>query len=193
MRLSFFLIICGLAILGLALVSKNDQQPMPSEATENQVKHTNVTAFSVIGIAARTDNAKESTGSGIIAKQWQRFFSERVPEKIPGSTSANFYAVYSDYASDHNGEYTYLVGQTVKDGTGTPDGLEAKQIAAGEYAVFTTETGLFAKVIPDAWQRIFKLEEEGKLKRAYKTDFEIYDQRAQNPQNGQIDIHIGLK
>lgn len=192
MRLSFFLIICGLGVLGLALVSTNDQR-RTTDGTESAIKQTNVAAFTVIGIAARTDNAKESTANGIIPKQWQRFFSEGIPAKIPGTTSTNFYAVYSDYASDHNGEYTYVVGQAVKDGTAAPSGMAASRVPAGPYAVFTTEVGPFTKVIPSAWQRIFELEAEGKLKRAYKTDFEIYDQRAQNPQNGQIDIYIGLK
>jgi len=193
MRLWFFLIICGFGILGLALVSTNNQQRTINDATESPVKQTNVTAFTVIGIAARTDNAKESTANGIIPKQWQKFFSEGIVAKIPNTTSPIFYGVYSDYASDHNGEYTYVVGQAVKDGTAAPNGLVVKQITAGKYVVLTTEFGPFAKVIPDAWQRIFKLEEEGKLKRAYEADFELYDQRAQNPQNGQIDIYIGLK
>ncbi|HXM23809.1 MAG TPA: hypothetical protein VN948_21300 [Terriglobales bacterium] len=30
-------------------------------------------------------------------------------------------------------------------------------------------------------------------KRAYKTDFEVYDQRARNPQDSQIDIYVGVK
>ena len=192
MRLSFFLIICGLGVLGLALVSTNDQR-RSTNVTESAIKQTNVAAFTVIGIAARTDNAKESTANGIIPKQWHKFFSEGVAAKIPGTSGPDFYAVYSDYASEHNGEYTYVVGQAVKDGTAAPNGLVVKQIPVGQYAVFTTEIGPFSKVIPDAWQRIFKLEAEGKLKRAYKTDFEIYDQRAQNPQNGQIDIYVGLK
>ena len=191
MRLSFFLIICGLGVLGLALVSTNDQR-RTTDGTESAIKQTNVAAFTVIGIAARTDNAKESTVNGIIPKQWQRFFSEGIPAKIPGTTSTSFYAVYSDYASDHNGEYTYVVGQAVKDGTAAPS-MAASRVPAGPYAGFTTEVGPFTKVIPSAWQRIFELEAEGKLKRAYKTDFEIYDQRAQNPQNGQIDIYIGVK
>ena len=192
MRLSFFLIICGLAVLGLALVSIDHQRQTAKDDAESVIKQTNVTPFTIIGIAARTDNAKESA-NGIIPKQWQKFFSEGTPAKIPNTTGPIFYGIYSDYASDHNGEYTYVIGQAVKDGTAAPSGLAVKQIPAGKYAVFTTEVGPFAKVIPDAWQRIFKLEEEGKLKRAYKTDFEIYDQRAQNPQNGQIDIYLGLK
>ena len=192
MRSWLSLIICGFGILGLALVSTNEQGTS-TDATKNPVKQTNVTAFTVIGIAARTDNAKESTANGIIPRQWQRFFSEGISAKIPNTTGPIFYGIYSDYASDHNGEYTYVVGQAVKEGTAAPSGLAVGRIPAGQYAVFTTAIGPFAKVIPDAWQNIFKLEDEGKIKRAYKTDFEIYDQRAQNPQNVQIDIYIGLK
>jgi predicted transcriptional regulator YdeE len=193
MRLSFFLIICGLGVLGLALAHSNDRRGTADDSAEKPIKLTNVSAFTVIGIEARTNNAKESTANGIIPKQWQKFFTEGTPGKIPSVTGTNFYAVYSEYASDHNGDYNYVIGQAVKDGTAAPNGLVLKHVPAGKYAVFTTEIGPFAKVIPDAWQNIFKLEEEGKLKRAYKTDFEIYDQRAQNPQNGQIDIYIGLK
>ena len=192
MRVSFFLIICGLGVLGLALVASNDPRRTPNDSAEN-IKITNVSAFTVIGIEARTDNAKESTANGIIPKQWQRFFTEGIPAKIQASTGTNFYAVYSEYASDHNGEYTFVVGQAAKDGTAAPNGLAAKQIPAGKYAVFTSQAGPFAKVIPATWQRIFKLEEEGKIKRSYRADFEVYDQRAQNPQNGQVDIYIGVK
>lgn len=171
----------------------NDQRRTTNDGTEIPIKSTSISPFTVIGIAARTDNAKESTADGIIPKQWQKFFSEGVPARIPATTGTNFCGVYSDYASDHNGEYTYVVGQAVKNGTAAPSGMVMIQVPAGQYAVFTTEVGPFSKVIPDAWQRIFRLEEEGKLNRAYKADLEIYDQRAQNPQNGQIDIYIGLK
>jgi len=193
MRLSFFLIICGLGVLGLALVSGNEQRQTTKDDTESPIKQTNVPGFTVIGIEARTDNAKESTANGIIPKQWQKFFSEGMIGQIQNKTGSNLYAVYSDYASDHNGEYTYVVGAAVKDGTAAPTGMVVRRVSAGQYAVLTTDVGPFAKVVPAAWQRIFKLEEEGKLKRAYKTDFEIYDQRAQDPQNAQIDIYVGVK
>ena len=193
MRLSFFLIICGLGVLGLALVSGNEQRQTTKDDAESPIKQTNVPGFTVIGIEARTDNAKESTANGIIPKQWQKFFSEGMIGQIQNKTGSNLYAVYSDYASDHNGEYTYVVGAAVKDGTAAPSGMVVRRVPAGQYAVLTSDVGPFAKVVPAAWQRIFKLEEEGKLKRAYKTDFEIYDQRAQDPQNAQIDIYVGIK
>jgi predicted transcriptional regulator YdeE len=68
-----------------------------------------------------------------------------------------------------------------------------KQVPAGKYAVITTEKGPFPKVIPETWLQIFKLEDEGKLKRTYQTDFELYDERALDPQNGQVDIYVGVK
>jgi len=114
-------------------------------------------------------------------------------DKIPDKSGSNLYALYSEYASDHNGEYTFTVGAPVKFGTAAPAGMILKQIPAGRYAVLSTEKGPFPKVIPEAWQRIFKLEDEGKLKRIYQIDFELYDERALDPLNAQVDLYIGVK
>ena len=114
-------------------------------------------------------------------------------ERVHDKSSPNLYAVYTEYASDHNGEYTFMVGAPVKAGTVPPEGMVLRQIPAGKYAVITTENGPFPTVIPEAWLRIFKLEDEGKLKRAYQTDFELYDERALDPQNAQVDIYIGIE
>ena len=92
-----------------------------------------------------------------------------------------------------NGEYSFLVGAMVKDGTTPPAEMVLKRVPAGKYAVFTSDMGPFAKVVPAAWQKIFQLEDEGKLRRSYHADFEVYDQRSQDPQNAQIDIYIGVK
>ena len=56
-----------------------------------------------------------------------------------------------------------------------------------------SEKGPLPQVIPAAWQRIFQLESDGKLRRAYRSDFEIYDQRSQDPADAQVDIYLGLK
>lgn len=113
--------------------------------------------------------------------------------KVPNKDGSNLYAVYSDYASDHNGEYSFMVGAPVKRGTAAPSGMVATHVPAGKYAVITTDKGPFPKVIPEAWGRIFQLEAEGKLNRTYQTDFELYDERALDPQNGQVDIYIGIR
>lgn len=175
------------------LLLANDQRPTPEAQKEGAITRKDLSAFTIIGIEARTDNAKESTAHGVIPLQWQKFFSEGIPGQIPNKTGPNFYAVYTDYANDHTGEYTYIIGAAAKDGTAPPSGMVLRLVPAGQYAVFTTDKGPFAKVVPAAWQRIFELEEEGKLKRKYQTDFEVYDQRAQDPQNAQVDIYIGIK
>jgi predicted transcriptional regulator YdeE len=112
-------------------------------------------------------------------------------DRIPDKTGSNLYAVYSEYASDHNGEYTFTVGAPVKAQAAVAAGMVRKLIVAGKYAVITTQKGPFPKVIPEAWLEIVKLEDEGKLNRTYRTDFELYDERALDPQNGQVDIYIG--
>lgn len=185
---------CLLALLFVlaSMVLANDQRPTTND--KNAVIQTiAIPAFTVIGIEARTSNAREATPDGIIGKQWQKFFSEGISQKIPNKIEPNFYAVYSDYASDHNSEYSFLIGTKVKEGTAPPKGMVAKQVRAGKYAVMTTDKGPFPKVVPAAWMKIFSLEESGKIKRAYQTDFELYDQRAQDPQNAQVDIYIGVK
>lgn len=157
------------------------------------MRNVEISGFTVIGIEVRTTNAKEATSEGIIPKQWQKFFGQGTQQKILNRVGSDVYAVYSDYASDHNGEYSFLIGAKVKDGTAPPSGTVSKRVLAGKYAIITSDKGPFPKVVPAIWQKIFGFEDEGKLKRAYHTDFELYDQRAQDPQNGQIDVYIGVK
>jgi predicted transcriptional regulator YdeE len=59
--------------------------------------------------------------------------------------------------------------------------------------VLTTEKGSLPNVIPGAWAKVFELEAGGTLHRAYNTDFELYDQRALNPQDAQADLYLGEK
>ena len=164
-------------------------------AGETSIPIVHQNAFSVAGIEVRTSNAKEATGHGVIGKQWQKFFQEDVLEKIPNKLDSNIYAVYSDYASDHNGEYSLTIGAKVADGSSVPAGLALKTVPAGNYAVLTSDKGPVVKVVTAAWQRVWGLEQKKALggTRAYKADFELYDQRAANPQDSQVDIYLGLK
>lgn len=150
--------------------------------------------FTVIGIAARTSNAKEMTADGIIGKQWGHFYQDGVMGKIPNKAGQSIIAVYSDYASDKNGEYTFLLGVKVTSDSDVPAGMVAKKIPAGRYAVFTTEKGPGQKVIPEAWMKINSLPKSAVGgDRVYRADYEVYDERASDPQNLQADIYIGIK
>jgi predicted transcriptional regulator YdeE len=160
---------------------------------ETAITRADIPGFLVIGIEARTSNPKEATADGSIPRQWQRFFRERILDQIPAKAGSNIYAIYSDYASDHSDEYTFVIGAMVKDGATAPLGMVAKRVPGGQYAVMTSDRGPLPKVVPETWQKIWKLEDSGKLKRAYQADFEIYDQRAQDAQNAQVDVYVGLK
>jgi len=150
--------------------------------------------FTVIGIAARTTNAKEMTPDGVIGKQWMRIFQEGVLGKIPNKADASIIAVYTDYASDHNGEYTYLLGARVTSDAQIPEGMVAKKIPGGKFAVFTSDKGPAPQVVPAIWIKINSLTQNAVGgDRLYRADYEIYDERARDPGNLQVDVYVGIK
>lgn len=153
-----------------------------------------VKSFSVIGISCRTDNAKEASGQGCIGKQWGRLYSQGLLDKIPNRADKNTIAVYTDYASDKDGEYTYILGAKVKNDAGAPAGMVKVIVPTGRYAKFTSDIGPAQEVVFANWKKVWgtsKAQPEGD--RLYKTDFEIYDQRASNPQKTQMDIYVGVR
>lgn len=149
-------------------------------------------SFTVIGIEVRTDNREAAT---VIPRQWTRFFREGLAGKIPDRTDSDFVVVYSNYAGDHNGDYDYLLGARVKDGTAAPEGMVVKMVPKARYAVLTTDQGPVGKVVSEKWREVWSLEHSDALggKRTYKADFELYDQRARDPNNSQVDIYIGIE
>jgi predicted transcriptional regulator YdeE len=151
--------------------------------------------FSIVGIEVCTTNAKEASGEGVIGKQWQKFFQDGIQQKIPDKPDGAIYAVYTDYASDRNGEYSFVIGMKVNPTAKVPPGLALKKIPAGEYAVITSEKGPVGKVVTAAWQQIWSLEDKHQLRgpRAYVADFEVYGQQAADPQNSQVDVYVGIK
>jgi predicted transcriptional regulator YdeE len=154
----------------------------------------NKAEFRVIGSSVRTSNGQEMAGAGRIPKLWERFMGEDLLAQIPDKLDGAILAVYTDYASDQDGEYTLIVGARVKDGSDPPPGMVAKNVPAGRYAVFTSEKGPVEKVVVGTWQRIWSTEKsELGGDRAYVADFEVYDQRAANPRDAQVDVYVGIR
>ena len=150
--------------------------------------------FTVVGISARTSNAKEMTNAGVIGPMWGRLMQQGLLARISHKADQNIVAVYTDYASDHNGEYTYVLGARVTSDADIPEGMVAKKIPAGKFAVFTSDKGPAPKVVPELWMKINSLPKTATGgNRLYRSDFEIYDQRAADPQNLQMDAYIGIK
>jgi predicted transcriptional regulator YdeE len=70
----------------------------------------------------------------------------------------------------------------------------SKKIAGGKFAVFTTEKGPADRVVPSAWIKINSLPRTAVGgDRVYQADYEIYDERARDPQNMQVDVYVGIR
>jgi predicted transcriptional regulator YdeE len=176
----------GALVIGLVMPASGDLQMTPKIVEEQ--------GFTVIGVATRTTNAAEMSGKGVIGGQWDRFMKEGLLSKIPNKVDANILAVYTDYESDAHGAYTFLIGAKVSSSGNIPGGMVAKRVQAGRYALFTSEKGFVGKVVPETWGRIWAVPKSAAGgDRAYRSDFEVYDQRAADPQNAQVDIYVGIR
>ena len=182
---------------GIAVATVTIAIAMPSDVkkeTDIYPKAVQQEAFTVVGIAARTSNAKEGTAEGVIGKQWQRLMKEGLLAEIPNKADGNIVAVYTEYASDKDGEYTYVLGARVTNAESIPAGMVAKKLPAGRYALFTSEKGAVQKVVVEMWQRVWSTPKSALGgDRTYKADFEVYDQRAQNPADAVVDLYVGVR
>lgn len=178
-------------ILALFLCVAGQQSPQladlpPKTITEEQ--------FYVAGYQVRTNNANEMTGQGKIGKLWQRFYQQNLGAQIPDRTDARLIVVYSGYASDEKGDYNYLLGAPVSSVDHLPAGMTFKKIVQGRYAVLTTAQGPLVDVLQAGWKKVWTMPpSELGGKRAFLTDYEVYDPRSANPQQAQVEIHIGLQ
>lgn len=148
----------------------------------------------LIGISTRTNNADEiAMETGKIVPTLQRYFGglfEQIPNrKKPGTTLC----VYTHYESDHRGDYTYFVGEEVSSFDNLPEGLETLVIPPQRYTKFTAGPGPMPDVVRQPWFKIWNMN-EGELggQRRYIADFEVYDERAAQPQRTVLDIFIGI-
>ena len=150
----------------------------------------------LLGITARTSNAAEMNPAtakiGPIMQQYmQNGIAQGTPNrKKPGTT----FCVYTDYESDFTGAYTYFIGEEVTAFDNLPESLERHIIPAQIYKKFTTEPGPMPDVVIKAWQEIWQMPTE-KLggKRSYRSDFEMYDERAADYHKAVLAIYIGIE
>jgi predicted transcriptional regulator YdeE len=149
-------------------------------------------SFYVAGLWVRTDNTVESTGNGQIAEIWGRFMHDNPGAALTNRVGYSVYAVYCDYESDHSGKYTFVLGFKVSSIEDLPAGLRGVRIPSGEYAVLTSDRGPSNQVVSAVWSQIWA-NSELEHARAYQADFEVYDHRAANPADAQVDICLGLR
>lgn len=166
-----------------------------------QQQNLSLPMITLVGIETRTNNFKYETSplTSKIGPCAQRYGQEQLFNHItnrtkPGST----YCVYTDYESDHTGDYTFFIGEEIDPAIAesyTPaEGLKKLVIPAQNYAKFTTESGQMPFVVLTAWQKIWQMSSEHLGgKRSFKTDFQIHDERALNPMATIVDIYVGVE
>ncbi|MBS4209434.1 GyrI-like domain-containing protein [Bacillus sp. FJAT-50079] len=147
--------------------------------------------FIFIGIPARTNNRAEMNGEGVIAAQWENFYKFDLWKNIQNKKNSSIIALYTDYESDEAGMYTFAIGAEITEASSTVKGMKTIEIPKGKYVIFTTRKGPVQEVVVEAWQEIWEWTQHNE--RAFSTDFEVYDERAADPENSQVDIYISVK
>ena len=116
---------------------------------------------------------------------WERFTKESIASRIDEKFSDVIYAVYYNYSGDHNDPYHYFLGCQVPESTVAGEGLSILNIAGAHYTRITAR-GKMPDCVANAWTKIWK----SKMQRAYIADFEVYDERASNWENVEVDIFL---
>ncbi len=148
----------------------------------------NVNEFLVMGISVRTIN-ENGRAAKDIGELWNRFFSDNVLNKIPDRLSDEIYSIYTDYEGDYKDPYTVVLGCKVPKDTALKDGLVSKMVKSGKYTKFVAKGDLNQGVVYKEWGKIWNIDSE----RVYDTDFEIYGDRAKDPNNAEVEIFVAFK
>lgn len=157
---------------------------------------TNITEKKLIGLNCWTSFANElNPATSKIMQLVNRYMNEKeaIPNVInPEETICAYYA----YEDEYKGGYTYFIGKEVSSIIGTPKGFSTLIIPEGQYAKYTTDSGIMPMVVIEAWQKIWLDDQSGELggKRSYMVDFEVYDsKRAANPSSTILDLYVGIE
>lgn len=156
----------------------------------------NLPEIQLIGLSLRTNNASElNPASAKIGSLVGHYYMQSMAQKIPNRKKPGVtYSVYTDYESDMHGDYTYFIGEEVTSIMNSPENMDIMIIPAAKYQKFTTPSGHMPNVVLDAWQKIWGMSDaELGGKRSYNADFELYDERALDPENTAVDIYIGIE
>lgn len=150
------------------------------------MNNTTLEAFELIGIEKRTSN-EPGKGNIDIPALWNQFNQEDVCNQLTGRVDEDVYAVYTDYESDHNGEYTILIGCKVEPGTAVPDGMRKLEVPAENYNKFEAR-GQMPDIVINQWHAIWGME----MPRKYSVDLEVYRSEKEEMTHAEVDIYIAV-
>ncbi|PZQ48620.1 MAG: hypothetical protein DI551_01225 [Micavibrio aeruginosavorus] len=163
-------------------MSAQVQQKEPKETQE-------ISGFTVVGLTIRTTN-KDGKAAEDINALWQRFFEEAVGEAIPAKDGQAIYSVYHSYEGGADAPYSLTIGCRIKPGADIAlvEGLTSVFVEGGDYMIFAAQ-GEQPKALVETWQAVWKSD----LKRAFRTDVEIYGSRFFEAGLHEILVCVGVK
>lgn len=143
--------------------------------------------FYVIGISVRTTNENGKAGIDI-PELWTKFMSENLIEKIPNKIDNTLYCIYTEYEEDYTKPYTTILGCKVSSIESIPNEMVAKTFENENYRKFIAKGNILQGMVFEEWTKIWNTE----IDRKYSADFEVYGEKAQDPENAEVDIYISL-
>lgn len=143
--------------------------------------------FYVIGISVRTTNENGKAGTDI-PELWNKFMSENLIEKIPNKIDNTIYCIYTEYEKDYTKPYTTILGCKVSSIENIPNEMVAKTFENENYRKFVAKGNILQGMVFGEWTKIWNTE----IDRKYSADFEVYGEKAQNPENAEVDIYVSL-
>jgi predicted transcriptional regulator YdeE len=142
--------------------------------------------FNIIGISVRTTNQNGQSQKDI-GELWGKFMGQGLAAKIPDKESHDIYCMYTDYESDANGPYTTILGCKVSSLENIPEGFTGRTIPTTRYHMYRTK-GNIPDCVVQVWQHIW----ESPIKRKYVADFEVYGEKAVNPENAEVHTYLSV-
>ena len=147
---------------------------------------TKKSEFKLIGLKLDNKTTNEGGQSSIdCGNLWQKFEKGNFAERIPDKTGDEIYAVYFDYEGDNTRPFSYFIGCKVKIDSAVPDGMDNLIIPAGSF-IKVIAKGKMPDCVANSWKDIWR----SKTDRAYKYDFEIYDERSKDWSNAEVEIFV---
>lgn len=164
------------------------QSTFAANQKDQNMQNVKIEPFKVIGIAIRTTN-ENGQAAKAIGELWGEFMSKNILDKIPNKVDPTIYSLYTDYEGDHNKPYTAILCCKVENLDVIPKGMIGKSLEGGNYVKLTAKGDLTKGLIVNQWLKIWEMG----LDRKFTADFEVFGEKAQNPNDAEIDFLIAVR
>ena len=145
--------------------------------------------INLIGLSLKAKTINTNGQSGIdCGNLWQEFEKKNYAAAIPDKLGDEIFGVYHQYEGDHTKPFSYFVGCKVKPNTEVPHGLKHLIIPKGIYHKINAK-GKMPDCVANAWKEVWA----SSIKRTYKIDFEVYDERSKDWNNAEVDVYLSIE